>query len=47
VKRSIEMPDGRVGGPIMEGESHLAKRLRKYLSIKGRVEQNTLLEYEF
>jgi hypothetical protein len=47
VKRSIEMPAGRVGGHIMEGESHLAKRLRKCLSIKGRVEQNTLLEYEF
>jgi hypothetical protein len=45
-KHFIEMPDGHGGGHIMEGESGLAKRLRKCLNIRGKVEQNTLPEYK-
>jgi hypothetical protein len=45
-KQLIGMPDGHGEGHIIEGESDLAKRLRGCLGIKGKVEQNTLLEYE-
>jgi hypothetical protein len=45
-KHLIKMPDSHGGGHIIEGESGLAKRLRKCLNKKRKVEQNTLLQYE-
>ena len=43
VKRLVKMPDDYGGGKIVKGESKLAKRLRRCLGVKGKVEENTLL----
>jgi hypothetical protein len=39
------MPGSCGGGNLVKGGCEMARRLRRCLGVKGKVEENTLLEY--